>query len=217
MVIFNACLLNITFIDTYKLQRYNPSLIEKISNNNKVVRHKMEFNVSQLLKEGIGSRRSYDLDETIEPMSETGTTHVLGSMVLTRTNSGVWATGKLKANAVGSCIRCLALTMYSVSFALDAEYTPATSIASGSSIDLTENHPDAFSLTSEHILDLSEPIRQCVIIEEPMKLLCNSECSGLCPGCGVNLNQEPCDCKESIDPRWRELKNFTPQQKQTDK
>ena len=79
------------------------------------------------------------------------------------------------------------------------------------SLDENEINPDLFSLTSDHILDLSEPIRQCVIIEKPMKLLCDPECSGLCSNCGANLNQATCECSEGIDPRWSELRKFIPQ------
>ena len=171
----------------------------------------MEFNVSQLLKEGIGSRRAYSLSERVEAMTETGTTQVLGSMVITRTNNGVWVTGKFEANAVGSCVRCLVITDYTVSFELDAEYAPRMDINSGTLLDENEINPDLFSLTSDNILDLSEPIRQCVIIEKPMKLLCDPECSGLCSNCGANLNQAPCECSEGIDPRWSELRKFIPQ------
>lgn len=171
----------------------------------------MEFNVSQLLKDGIGSRRAYALDETIEAMPETGTTHVLGNMVLTRTDTGVWASGNFKANAVGSCVRCLMVTDYTVSFALDAEYVPEIDMGFEKLLEEPDNHADTFSLTSEHILDLSEPIRQCVIIKGPMKLLCDSGCSGLCSSCGANLNQKPCGCDSGIDPRWSELRKFIPE------
>ncbi|MDR1487667.1 MAG: DUF177 domain-containing protein [Deltaproteobacteria bacterium] len=31
----------------------------------------------------------------------------------------------------------------------------------------------------------------------PTKALCRPDCSGLCPSCGVNLNEESCNCKQS--------------------
>jgi len=39
-----------------------------------------------------------------------------------------------------------------------------------------------------------------------VKLLCRSDCKGLCPHCGRNLNVESCDCAASVtDPRWSAL------------
>ncbi|HEY6146875.1 MAG TPA: DUF177 domain-containing protein, partial [Thermoanaerobaculia bacterium] len=40
----------------------------------------------------------------------------------------------------------------------------------------------------------------------PMKPLCREDCLGLCPTCGKDLNQGPCNCRdEAIDPRWEAL------------
>ena len=44
------------------------------------------------------------------------------------------------------------------------------------------------------IIDLTESIREDIIIALPIKSLCSEECKGLCPKCGKNLNEGPCDC-----------------------
>lgn len=44
-------------------------------------------------------------------------------------------------------------------------------------------------------IDLGEEIRQEIIMENPTRLLCKKDCKGICPGCGVNLNEEQCKCK----------------------
>jgi uncharacterized protein len=44
------------------------------------------------------------------------------------------------------------------------------------------------------ILDLEEFLRQQVLTEVPIRVLCGSACRGLCPRCGADLNQGPCDC-----------------------
>lgn len=45
-------------------------------------------------------------------------------------------------------------------------------------------------------------------VHEPYRVLCDSDCKGLCPGCGVNLNEEQCQCGNDmdIDPRMAALK-----------
>ena len=44
------------------------------------------------------------------------------------------------------------------------------------------------------ILELDEDIRQEMILGYPMKVLCRSDCKGLCPNCGQNLNIARCEC-----------------------
>ena len=46
------------------------------------------------------------------------------------------------------------------------------------------------------ILDLDELMRQLIVAELPMRTLCDEECAGLCPHCGVDRNETPCNCAE---------------------
>ena len=55
-------------------------------------------------------------------------------------------------------------------------------------------------------VDLSEIIRDALILEAPMKILCRDDCQGICPGCGANLNTEKCSCHPvATDERWHAL------------
>ena len=38
-------------------------------------------------------------------------------------------------------------------------------------------------------------VRDELILEHPIRILCRTDCRGLCPFCGVNLNTDKCDCK----------------------
>lgn len=58
-------------------------------------------------------------------------------------------------------------------------------------------------------LDLSEAIREELILSAPNYIVCDEECKGLCPLCGVNRNVETCDCTvEEPDPRWDALRTL---------
>jgi uncharacterized protein len=58
-------------------------------------------------------------------------------------------------------------------------------------------------------IELDEDIRDYSILAIPMKKLCSEDCKGLCPRCGKNLNEGPCDCKEEkTDPRWEPLQEL---------
>mgnify|MGYP006295422579 CR=1 FL=1 len=58
-------------------------------------------------------------------------------------------------------------------------------------------------------VDISKNIRDAILLAIPYKRICSPQCRGLCPSCGKNLNDGPCDCHdETIDPRWEKLKNL---------
>ena len=44
-------------------------------------------------------------------------------------------------------------------------------------------------------LDITEDVRNEMLIELPINLLCRDDCRGLCPKCGVNLNEVACGCR----------------------
>jgi len=71
-----------------------------------------------------------------------------------------------------------------------------------------DNEKEDFILLSrDHpLIDLTEDIRQTILVSIPMKNLCNENCLGLCSHCGKNFNMESCLCKnEIIDERWSSL------------
>jgi uncharacterized protein len=46
-------------------------------------------------------------------------------------------------------------------------------------------------------IDLDAFFREVVSLSLPVKPLCDEECPGLCPHCGVELSVETCDCREA--------------------
>lgn len=42
---------------------------------------------------------------------------------------------------------------------------------------------------------IDKDVRDEIILENPIRILCRADCRGLCPFCGANLNTETCDCK----------------------
>jgi len=64
-------------------------------------------------------------------------------------------------------------------------------------------------MNSDQVADLTDMVRQELLLALPMKPLCSEECKGLCPRCGVNLNIETCDCRvKGMDSRWEGLKDL---------
>jgi len=66
--------------------------------------------------------------------------------------------------------------------------------------------PDAFQIDENHLLDLTEAIRQYREVATEMQPLCRPDCRGLCPICGADLNAGDCGCNAgAIDARWAGL------------
>jgi uncharacterized metal-binding protein YceD (DUF177 family) len=49
--------------------------------------------------------------------------------------------------------------------------------------------------TNRWEVDISEMVRQEIILHFPLNLVCSTHCKGLCPICGKDLNKVKCDCK----------------------
>ncbi len=171
----------------------------------------MRYNVSQLLKSPTGTTRHYkmhedigDLDPAIVPLSTLD-----GEITLIRTADGILVTGDLHTSVELSCSRCLELFAMPVRFNIEEEFHPSIDIVTGAKIPLTEEDEPATMIDVHHLLDLSEVIRQDLLLALPMYPVCRSKCKGLCPSCGQNWNEAPCDCTlEEIDPRLAVLKNL---------
>ena len=65
-------------------------------------------------------------------------------------------------------------------------------------------------LTAQPALDLSDAIREAVLLEIPIKNVCTEDCRGLCLQCGANLNLESCNCDRTPqDQRWSALRELS--------
>lgn len=63
--------------------------------------------------------------------------------------------------------------------------------------------------TGQPVIDLTDDVRQTVLLSVPLKLLCRNDCRGLCPDCGTDLNTGTCGCTtENADSRWDDLRGL---------
>ena len=49
-------------------------------------------------------------------------------------------------------------------------------------------------------INLKDTIQEQVVMEFPLRALCKQDCKGLCPKCGADLNEDPCDCDRRSSP-----------------
>ena len=159
---------------------------------------KVQINVAQLLKEPIGSIRSYHIEEQI---NSEGINSVRGDVILIRTNRAILVTGKMTASLRVDCSRCLKPVICEVHFDFEEEAIPGLTEESTSG-----GQCDSLTIDEAHVLDLSEAIRQYAWLAAPAKPLCRLDCAGICPTCGTDLNEKSCLChSNNIGQRWSQL------------
>lgn len=164
----------------------------------------MQYNVAQLLKQPIGTTRTYRFDERLVPVDGLPR-RAVASVLLTRTNRGILAQGTARVEVHCQCSRCLEEFDTELEFAFEEEYLPTRDIATGALLPRPDDDL-VFLIDENHILDFGEAIRQYTVINTPIRALCRPDCAGLCPNCGKNLNLGRCACPtEAVDPRLAAL------------
>ena len=112
-------------------------------------------------------------------------------------SAAIVASGHVRGRWRAVCSRCLT--------PLDAEFDLRLR-------EVFEEDPieeETYPLKHEEI-DLEQPLRDLIVPELPAVPLCTDDCAGLCPTCGANRNDSPCDCgSESRDARWDALRALT--------
>jgi uncharacterized protein len=166
----------------------------------------MDMNVSLLLREPIGSTRDYDIDEVIDITGEgKNQNRIKGHCNMLRTQRSILVKCNLNTELELSCSRCASNYLQPLKIKFSEEFYPSVDAESGVVLPPPEE-ASSFTIDEQHILDLTEAVRQYFILAVPMKALCKKDCAGLCATCGKNLNLGKCDCpRTDIDPRWARL------------
>lgn len=108
------------------------------------------------------------------------------------------------------CSRCLEPFAVPVDAAVDTRFVPpdefakatAETVRSGEIEDDVENHDLGLAEYRDETIDLGEVMKEQFILALPMKPLCQEDCKGLCPVCGINRNRDACECRQDwVDPR----------------
>jgi uncharacterized protein len=178
----------------------------------------LRFNVAQLLREPVGSSRQYEVEvdlhelapetdeiEGVQAATEDGADNILsGPVKMMSTNAGILVKGWFRGEANVSCARCLEPVSVPLEVELEEVYKPTIDMLTGKTV-VPDEEDRALWIDERHILDLTEVLRQDVLLALPLNAVCRDDCKGLCPTCGKNLNEETCDCHPEPDPRWGPL------------
>ena len=101
--------------------------------------------------------------------------------------------GRVATSLDACCDRCLGSVAIPVEQDFDLFYRPVSTIARAEEVELPEDELEVGFFSGDGI-ELADVVTEQVILSVPMKVVCRTECRGLCPVCGANLNIEKCGC-----------------------
>jgi uncharacterized protein len=138
-------------------------------------RLKALINVTQLLKEPVGSSQSHDINGVLGDEIEGS---IEGTAKIIHTTRGVFVQCDLNAELRLVCSRCLEAFLCPISFTAEEEFLPVADVSDDLAL-CSREQSEGFTIDDRNIVDLGELIRQYVLLNLPMKPLCRSDCPGI--------------------------------------
>ena len=86
------------------------------------------------------------------------------------------------------CSRCLEPIRIPMNASVDAVYDRQPD----------PEDPDLYSFEASTV-ELTDAVRDALLLELPLQVFCSPDCKGLCPVCGINLNKGTCTCQEGAE------------------
>lgn len=157
----------------------------------------MLFNVSQLLREGVGATRRYTLAPEL-PVHQ-------GAVELVRTPQGVLVRANVDVVEDAVCSRCVVPFGYPLHLQFEEVFVQLYDVQTGARLDV-DRDLDSFTIDDHHTIDITEAVRQYSEMAAALQPLCREDCPGLCVVCGQDLSVRQCGCETTrSDPRWAAL------------
>jgi len=131
-------------------------------------------------------------------------------LVLEAVSGGILVRGALRATARGTCARCLAATTDTWEVEVVELHRSVADVEEEEEADDGLEDLDYVLVDGDTQLELDQMVRDALVVGQPVRVLCRSDCMGLCPECGVDRNTSPCDhdADRPVDPRWEGLRGL---------
>lgn len=173
----------------------------------------MKISVAPLLKQSYGATEEYDLGEDgigarseHAGLADIGVHRVVGGVVGTHTQPGVYFDGEVAANVDVECSRCLDKLRRDVRVHVSEQYYALYDVVTGARRDPPPQ--DAYTIGDDFLVDFTPLLREHILLELPLKPLCREDCAGICPVCGLDQNEQPHRHEPEPDERWSGLRTL---------
>jgi len=136
----------------------------------------------------------------VEPLEVHATAELVGDQIR--------IFGQFRTRLELVCARCLETVLEEVNKNFDLYYRPVAAVAKEEEVKLRRDDTEIGFFQGDGLF-LADVLAEQVNLSLPMKVICRSDCRGLCPNCGVNLNSDECRCEtRAADPRLAPLARF---------
>ena len=163
----------------------------------------MKIVISEIPDEGL----EVDLAEPMTLEAAELAAPVAGRLSVRKAENEIVVAGELSAALRMECSRCLAKFEVRLDLPVHVVYDPAEDTGK-SKHELHGDEMDTSFYRGDE-LDLGELVQEQVVLSMTMKPLCREDCRGLCPVCGIDLNEGKCSCgSQEVDPRLAVLKKL---------
>jgi len=102
--------------------------------------------------------------------------------------------GELSTKLEFHCARCLEPVVEEVNREFDLLYRPMQTLGEEEDFRLKLDDTEIGFFQGDGLF-LADVLAEQVLLAIPMKVICRSDCRGLCPHCGANLNTDECRCE----------------------
>lgn len=170
----------------------------------------VQVDISELRRE-VGERKAFSFSGPLEDhfpagISLAGPVEVKGTV--RNTGPAYLVEGSIRAQVEAVCGRCLTPFHQVVEAPLREEFREGSPPPPGQDEISDDSGLEVWFFQGD-MMDLSEAVRQNLILALPTQPLCRPDCPGLCPVCGRRLDQGSCDCRiQGVDPRLEALRRF---------
>lgn len=125
---------------------------------------------------------------------------------------GVLVSGTVAATVAGDCVRCLDPVTRDLVVDLQELFVHSGEGRGRHHGSDADDQAEDLPALEGDLLDLEPTVRDAVVLALPLQPVCRDDCPGLCPICGVRLEEDPdgsAHRHEESDPRWAALRQLT--------
>ncbi len=150
------------------------------------------YSVDELLTKEVGTSEVYSFDGPVEFEDVKAVSNISGEVTLLRIDDSInVATKNIDVEIELECQKCLDPFKVQINFPFsERQYFINRP-------ELVEDPNDLFLINKQDLsVDLTDMLRQEIILHFPPITVCSESCKGLCSQCGLQLNKKNCNCKE---------------------
>ena len=162
----------------------------------------MKITISEIPDDGLHAEFEETVTFDIVPSP------VQAKLKIQKVGAEVVVNGNITVDVQLQCSRCLKDFKRDLFFPFEVVFHPVEQLEGGEHREIKAEELN-MGFYSKDEIDLTDLVKEQIMLNLPMKPLCNNLCKGICPQCGADLSAGDCGCTgRDIDSRLVGLKKL---------